>query len=312
MNLFSHRCITAINLPSYPKYKDLLKNNLVIALNILLLTMTSTALATTAQASESKLPAIQLATVCDLASIDDINNYYVSEKYDGIRAYWTGTQLLTRQGNTLIAPAWFTETLPATALDGELWLRRQSFSELSSIVRQQTPDNRWRKVSYLIFDRPEHAGMFYQRHNALIAWYKNSKQPQHIQHVNQRLFNDQASIVKRLEQLSDQGAEGLMLHHKSSYYSAARNPLLCKLKTYADAEATVIGYTPGKGKYKNMTGALIVQTESGMSFKLGSGLSDKQRRHPPKIGATVTYRYNGLSKNGLPRFARFLRLRKQY
>lgn len=43
-------------------------------------------------------------------------------------------------------------------------------------------------------------------------------------------------------------------------------------------------------------------------FKIGSGFSDKDRAAPPPIGTTITYKYYGLTKNGLPRFPVFLRI----
>ena len=52
-----------------------------------------------------------------------------------------------------------------------------------------------------------------------------------------------------------------------------------------------------------------MQLPDGRRFRLGSGLTDAQRANPPPIGSLVTYRYNGLTSKGLPRFARFQRLR---
>ena len=94
---------------------------------------------------------VQLAEVYNQDSTVTISDYLVSEKYDGVRAIWTGEQLLTRQGNPIPAPNWFTAPLPAVWLDGELWTQRQDFETLSSIVRTQTAnDDRWRQVSYMV------------------------------------------------------------------------------------------------------------------------------------------------------------------
>jgi len=56
-------------------------------------------------------------------------------------------------------------------------------------------------------------------------------------------------------------------------------------------------------------GALLVERPDGLRFRLGSGLDDAQRAAPPPIGSLVTYRHNGHTRNGVPRFARFLRVR---
>ena len=94
-------------------------------------------------------------------------------------------------------------------------------------------------------------------------------------------------------------------------YSTGRSDVLLKLKAARDAEATVVAHLPGKGKYQGLLGALEVKTPSGVLFKLGSGLSDAERRAPPPIGAQVTYTYRDLTKNGVPRFATFVRVRTE-
>ncbi len=71
----------------------------------------------------------------------------------------------------------------------------------------------------------------------------------------------------------------------------------------------VVGYSPGKGKYRGQLGSLIVVTHEGETFRIGSGLTDEDRKNPPMIGSVVSYRYNGYTSGGLPRFARYIRLR---
>ena len=101
-----------------------------------------------------------------------------------------------------------------------------------------------------------------------------------------------------------------MLHRADASYETGRSDSLLKMKPLDDAEAVVIAHLPGKGKYAGMLGALRVCSESGQEFSLGSGFTDQQRRDPPPIGATVTYRYRDFTANGLPRFASFLRVRE--
>ncbi|WP_287032112.1 hypothetical protein [Methylophilus sp.] len=85
--------------------------------------------------------------------------------------------------------------------------------------------------------------------------------------------------------------------------------MLLKLKPQLDAEAKVIAYVPGKGKYQGKMGALLVETLDGIQFKLGTGFTDAERAHPPPIGSLVTYTYRDVTKNGKPKFASFLRVR---
>jgi DNA ligase 1 len=74
-------------------------------------------------------------------------DYWVSEKLDGMRGYWDGEKLLTRGGESIAAPEWFTAGWPKTPLDGELWMGRGQFSRTVSTVRQKVPsDAAWREV----------------------------------------------------------------------------------------------------------------------------------------------------------------------
>ena len=103
-----------------------------------------------------------------------------------------------------------------------------------------------------------------------------------------------------------------MLHRADAPYLTGRSDVLVKLKPWQDAEAVVVGHMPGKGKYEGMTGALEMEMPGGQRFRIGSGLSDDLRRQPPPIGSRITYRYQHLTKKGLPRFPRYLRLRDDF
>ena len=85
----------------------------------------------------------------------DINNWWMNEKLDGVRGYWTGKQLISRAGNTFNTPKWFTQNFPSFPLDVELWIGRNQFSELISIIKTKKTDNEWKKIRYVIFDAPQ-------------------------------------------------------------------------------------------------------------------------------------------------------------
>lgn len=242
----------------------------------------------------------------------DVKQYWVSEKLDGVRAYWDGKQLISRGGNIIAAPGWFTEGFPAQPLDGELWFTRQQFEHILSIVSKQQPiSSEWQQLRYYIFELPGAAGTFTERVDAMQALVQQQNSP-YLQAVKQFRVADRAELFALLQQLEQAGAEGLMLHHQDALYKTGRSSDLLKLKSYQDTEATVIGYRPGKGKYQGMVGALIVRTPEGLEFAIGSGLTDALRQTPPAIGIEITYRYNGYTSNGIPRFARFLRVRQAF
>lgn len=240
---------------------------------------------------------------------DNLSEYWVSEKLDGVRAYWDGEAFYTRQGHPINAPLWFTQPLPPIPLDGELWLGRGRFSELSGIVRKQQPDHQaWQAVSYQLFDLPAQLSTFDQRLEDLQRLVGQLDLPWLKVVPHEKVSHHQA-LQQKLEQLSQRGAEGLMLHKGSAYHQLGRSDDLLKYKLYEDMEARVIGYSSGNGQFEGMMGALIVQLEDGRQFKIGSGFSLEERRTPPAIGQTITFRYNGQTSRGLPRFARFMRIR---
>jgi len=121
-----------------------------------------------------------------------------------------------------------------------------------------------------------------------------------------------------------------MLRHPGSEYDPIRSKFLLKIKKLKDAEATVIGYRAGKGKYAGMLGSLRVTWEHG-EFEL-SGMDDASRiltnagrdaansgellpvatapnvwSNVFPIGTVVTFRYRELSTDKMPKEGRFLR-----
>ena len=240
----------------------------------------------------------------------DVRDYWVSEKLDGVRAYWDGRRLLSRRGNVFQAPAWFTEGFPPHPLDGELWLGRGAFEATVSAVRKQRPvAAEWRQLSYQVFELPGAAGDFSQRLARLERIVAAVNSP-YLKLIPQQRFENQAALQRKLDEVVAGGGEGLMLHRADSLYQTGRGDALLKLKTYEDAEATVIAHLPGKGRNLGRLGALLVEMPDGKQFKIGSGFSDQERDNPPPIGALVTYKYYGLSRRGIPRFASFLRIRQ--
>jgi DNA ligase 1 len=238
----------------------------------------------------------------------DPTGYLVSEKLDGVRALWDGSVLRFRGGRSIAAPAWFTSKLPATPLDGELWLARGRFDVLSGTVRKAQPlDAEWQQVKYMVFELPQGSGTFAQRAAQLQNLVQAAAWPA-LQAVEQYAVANPAALQAKLKSITSAGGEGLMLHLASAPVTTGRSGVLLKLKAVQDAEATVVGHVAGKGKYAGMVGALEVRAANGQRFKLGSGLSDADRRKPPAIGSVVTYTYRDTTPSGKPRFASFLRV----
>ena len=241
----------------------------------------------------------------------DVALYLISEKIDGVRAFWDGLALRTRQGNLINAPRWSTENFPQHALDGELWIGRGQFDRLSATVRRQSAnDGEWRQVRYLVFELPQAPGTFRERAQALKGLVAASG-VRWLQTVEQFELASREALAQKLDEILKLGGEGLMLHRADALYATGRSDTLLKMKLWHDAEATVIGHQPGRGKYAGMLGALRVRSTDGIEFLLGTGLSEADRRDPPPIGTVVTFRYRELNSRGIPRFASFHRVREE-
>ena len=241
----------------------------------------------------------------------DVQQYLVSEKFDGMRAIWDGEIFYTRRGNEIHAPEWFTKGLPKTPLDGELWLSRGQFDALSGAVRKDMPiDAEWQHITYNVFELPDAPGTFEARTKRIVEIVRQVNIP-HLKGVEQFRVKNEAALNLLLKQVVAKGGEGLMLHRADAQYETGRSAALLKLKLLYDAEASVVAHTAGRGKYKGKLGALVVETPEGIRFKLGTGFSDIQRENPPKIGSLVTYTYKDKTKNGKPKFASFLRVRNE-
>jgi DNA ligase-1 len=261
-----------------------------------------------ADATVRAAPALMLARNWQ-AGLDS-RAYLVSEKLDGVRAYWDGEVLHFKSGRVITAPPWFTAALPKTALDGELWMGRHRFDRLSGIVRRSVPvDAEWREVQYMIFDLPGAGGTFAERSTRLVALLENSA-VDWLRPVAQFRVADGPALQAQLKSTVASGGEGLMLHRAQANWQPGRSADLRKLKLVPDEEAKIVGHIDGKGKHAGRMGALLLETPEGKRFALGTGFTDAQREAPPAVGAFVTYRYRDRTPAGLPKFASFLRVRE--
>lgn len=286
-----------MNRPLRLQRRQLLQTLAVCGLSVLL----------PAQSGAAPAPALMLAEVYRPGMA--LEPYWLSEKYDGLRAYWDGQRLLTRGGEVIVAPAWFTAQWPGVPLDGELWAGRGRFEEALSTVRQQVPDEAaWRRIRFMVFDMPAHRGPFTERIAAYHGVVSQIDQPW-VRAVKQERVHSHAALMARLDRMVKDGGEGLMLHRGDAPYRGLRSDDLLKVKTHEDAEARVIAHMPGQGRHQGRLGALQVQTREGVRFRLGTGFTDAQREHPPAVGEWVTYRFRGVNGSGVPRFATFLRVR---
>lgn len=252
-------------------------------------------------------PALWLASTYQ--GNEKLTDYWVSEKYDGIRGFWDGRQLLSRSGKALNPPAWFVKGWPAQPFEGELWAGLGQFEQAASVIQQrQAPDSEWQAMRFMVFDAKTPPQAFTER----IVQYQNIVKEigkPWVQAVTQSQVPSHAALKALLNKTLQAGGEGLVLHRGSSLYQSGRNSDVLKVKPHEDAEAKVVGHELGQGKHAQRLGALTLETPQGLRFKLGTGFTDAQRENPPAVGQWVTYRYRGLTDQGVPRFASFVRIR---
>jgi DNA ligase 1 len=263
------------------------------------------AAARTADSASANAVALLSEAPADL----DPTGYLVSEKFDGVRGVWDGTQLRFRSGRPIAAPGWFTATLPTTALDGELWAGRGRFEAVSAMLRHTMPrDVDWRALQFMVFDAPDAARDFARRAARVAELVRHIASPQLVA-VEHTAAADRAALQQRLAEVVAGGGEGLVLRRADGLWAAGRNPGLLKFKPLHDAEAQVLAHEPGHGRLAASMGALRVRTAQGTEFRIGTGFTDRLRHDPPPLGSWITFTHRGVTATGVPRFASYLRQR---
>jgi len=246
----------------------------------------------------------------------DENNpkgYWLSEKLDGVRAWWDGEKMWSRTGRAWNPPPWFKDRLPKDLhLDGELWMKRDAFDETSGICRKADTDG-WQRINYMVFDITNVSLLYEERLKELKRRLPDGElTPDEIDYHRMggkvcALPAVQCRGKEHLDELMshimDKGGEGLMLRQPKCAYEYGRSRTLYKLKYWYDAEGLVVGQEWGQGEHKGRMGAVRIQMECGKTLTVGSGFSLAQRESwQPSVGKVIRYRFQELTKDGTPRF----------
>uniref|UniRef100_A0A6C0C7V9 ATP-dependent DNA ligase family profile domain-containing protein n=1 Tax=viral metagenome TaxID=1070528 RepID=A0A6C0C7V9_9ZZZZ len=265
--------------------------------------------------------------------------WLLSEKYDGYRARWIPDKqiFLSRNQKVFNAPEWFKCVMPNVDLDGELFAGRENFQDMG-VVRKKIPiDEEWINIKYVVYDLPEDDNVFEDRVKNLkqvieeskIEWDKLKEEyPEPFNNIDCPVVYTEQIKVKSLKHLETiykevlkNGGEGVMIKDPKSQYEDKRSNYMLKYKPCFDAEAIIIDYKEGAGKYEGMLGGFVcrplisygnysVKDESYI-FSI-SGMDDNIRdnykdTHP--LGTVITYEYSGKTDSGKPRFPRYIRIR---
>ncbi|MEE4253902.1 MAG: DNA ligase [Desulfuromusa sp.] len=239
----------------------------------------------------------------------DIRGWLMSEKLDGVRGYWDGHKLFSKNGHLLNPPPEFICDLPKIPLEGEIWGGRNTFEKTASIVKRKKPHKDWLQLKFAIFDVPDAPGGFMQRIKVVQGWFAGHPSVYAFV-IPQHPVEDKDHLQQELQRIERLGGEGLIVRKPDAVYVTGRSMEILKVKSYQDAEATVIAYIPGKGKNAGRLGSMQVELDDGTQFRIGTGFSDEERRHPPLIGEVITFKFYGKYRSGIPKFPSFLRVRE--
>ena len=260
----------------------------------------------------------------------NVGGWLASEKLDGVRAYWNGRNLLSRNGKILAVPEAWSAHFPPFALDGELYTARGEFEKIQSTVMDKTPSvTAWSEIKFYVFDVPEAIGGLLERLGELENFIlKNPQSGQNLKIIKQVKVKDNAEFEAFAEAIIAKGGEGAVVREPNAPYERKRSKNALKYKKFKDAECEVTAINAGIGKYAGLMGSVtckslgaagsntdkqndeLLQPAHGVKFKIGSGFSDRDRANPPKIGSIITYKYQNLTAKGVPRFPVFLRVRE--
>jgi len=239
-----------------------------------------------------------------------IAGWLVSEKLDGVRGYWDGETLRSKNGLPFHPPAEFLKNFPDFALEGEIWGGRGTFERTAGAVKRQEPHNGWLELKFAVFDVPEAGGPFVLRIQKAVDWFA-AHPADYAFVIPQKPVQDKDELQEELLRVEKLGGEGLIVRNPDAFYITGRSSDILKVKSYRDTEATVVAHLPGKGRNSGRLGALLVELPDGTRCRIGTGFTDEQRTNPPPIGATITFKHHGFYRSGLPKFPVFLRIREE-
>lgn len=239
----------------------------------------------------------------------DISGWLVSEKLDGVRGYWDGKTLMSKNGTPFHPPAEFLKNFPDFALEGEIWGGRSNFAQTVSVVKQLQAHRGWLDLRFAVFDVPGVDGRFVERLGKATSWFANHP-ADYAFVIPQKPVRNKDELQEELRRVEKLGGEGLIVRKPDAPYRKGRSNEILKVKSYRDMEAVVIAHLQGTGRNKDRLGSLLVELPDGIRCRIGTGFTDEEREHPPPVGATVTIKYYGFYRSGIPKFPSFLRIRE--
>lgn len=281
--------------------------------------------------------------------LNKYNGIFIQPKLDGVRAIWTSKQLLTRSGKEILGCpqliSYLSEKFPSTSFDGELYSHTENFDNIVGNVKRTKKIEENLNIEYHVYDIPTiGTNIKFTDRLARLKELILEKDAGRIRLVETRQIEPDLSLttkdlVKDLNIYAEHGYEGTMVRNGDGIYVSKRSSDLLKIKSWEDDEFELVGceqlttkekimlseWEPGALQYSDgsyyrngietpveAVGRLVLRTKDGTEFGVGTGLTDEQRKSlwlDLPIGQMIQIKYQELTKDGIPRFPVFLRIR---
>lgn len=266
-----------------------------------------------------------------------------SPKLDGIRCVILDGKALSRSlkpiPNAYIRN--YLERLNINGMDGEIMIPGKNFNEIQSAVMSEEGEPNF---EYHVFDLVSPKLDIFEDHPFAYRYgFMSSEvkytQSARVKSVKHKQINNVEELLAFESECVSSGYEGVMIRDPKGPYKFGRSTLkegyLLKLKRFHDSEARIIGFTERmhngneaftdelghtkRSSHKanktgtNMLGAFKVVNYNG-EFEVGTGFTEAQRieywlKQKELDGKDIKFKYQELSKDGIPRFPVFLGFR---
>lgn len=220
----------------------------------------------------------------------------------------------------------FLKEFPDVVLDGELYVHtaydeegneksqeaKFQFLQEMNKPRRGTAHALESQLEYHVFDIVDPDSVQKKRFRTLKKLFDQedvAEQCPHIVHVTPTLVHSNDEIEPLFDKAVEAGYEGLILRaHDCPYTTKAKQRCLKmrKMKSFDEAEFKIVGFTRDEG-VDECYFCYQCETEDGEKFKAASmgTVADRKKlwvKRKKLIGKMLTVSYQGVSKDGIPRF----------
>jgi DNA ligase-1 len=192
--------------------------------------------------------------------------------------------------------------------DGELLIPGKTFQESLGRLRSHADVP---EAVYYVFDTPDTMKAFEDRLDILKALQGTSKSIRVIKH---ELVRNEQELLSYYQKCRAAGLEGVVVKRMGHLYVGTRSRDWLKMKDVLSADAPIVSFKEGEGKYEGTLGAIVVKLRNGLLCDVGTGFTDKERDEIWEnkinyLGRVVEVMYHERTNDGNLRHPRMSRFR---